>query len=135
MEIEWIYPAHLRRHPEVKMLACRQVSHSSVHCVQKANAGMYIYSLPRENATPSQNKSGKTQQAQPLSSLPDPQYAHVSADKKLSPLQDAPQRPRVTEWREKMMLFLTRSHHSGHQNCRELSSMTRMCRKFLTLPN
>lgn len=44
---------------EVKMLACRQVPHCSIHFDQKAKTGMYIYSLSSENATPSQNKCGK----------------------------------------------------------------------------
>lgn len=86
---------------EVKMLACRQVPHSSIHFDQKAKTGMYIYSLSSENVTPSQNKSGKLSSSPPTFIFAHPQYADASADKKLSPVQDVPQRPRVNEWRGK----------------------------------
>lgn len=64
-----------------------------------------------------------------------PQYADASADKKLSPVQDVPQRPRVNEWREKNDAVFNTVSSLGRQKCCELSSMTRMRRKFLTLPN
>lgn len=41
----------------------------------------------------------------------------------------------MNEWREKNDAVFNTVSSLGRQNCCELSSMTRMCRKFLTLPN
>lgn len=116
---------------EVKMLACRQVPHSSIHLVQKAKTGIYIYSLSRENATPSQNKSGKFSRSTHFHLCP-PTICRRQCRQKLSPVQDVPQRPRVNEWRGKNYAVFNTVSSLGRQNCCELSSMTRMCRKFLT---